>query len=345
VRKIFCIILLIFSSASAFPQAGSGVYQFLNLALDTRSVGFGGMNVSTKDGDINLALNNPALLDSNSHNMLSLNYSNYLADINYGSALYGRSWGKDKKNNWAVGVCYFDYGKTGGYNEWDEYQGDFSMKDIFVNLEYGRSLNKYFSVGAALKPIYSAYERYTSAGIAFDFGGSYHNDSLLLDLGLSVKNIGWQFDGYYAAEDGQHREKLPLNIIFGISKKFKYAPIRLSLTAHNLQRWNLGYERSPAYQKEYQKELNIKWYDMLLRHCIISAEVVPTKNFFLIASFNCRRRAEMGIPDFKSLAGFSFGTGIKIKQVRVGFALTSYQKGNLSYNFNISTNLSEFGVR
>ncbi|MDR3328397.1 MAG: type IX secretion system protein PorQ [Prevotellaceae bacterium] len=342
-RKLFTLLFFVSTLVSLYGQAGKGVYQFLNLPVDARSVGFGGINVSTKDGDINLGLNNPALLDSVGHNMLSLNYSNYLAGINYGSVAYGRTF--KSKNHWAVGISYLDYGKTDSYDETDVYQGDFSMKDIVINLAYNRTLNKYFSAGAIIKPLYSAYERYTSAGIGFDFGLSYHNDSIQLDLGLAVKNAGWQFNGYYSENDKEHREPLPWNILFGISKRFKHAPIRLSLTLHNLQTWNLYYERSSELEKEYQKPLNIKWYDMLFRHTIISAEIIPIKNFFLVVSFNCRRRAEMAVPDFKSLAGFSFGAGIKIRQFNAGFALTSYQKGVLSYNFTVSTNFSEFGLK
>ena len=64
-----------------------------------------------------------------------------------------------------------------------------------------------------------------------------------------------------------------------------------------------------------------------------------------MASYNHRRRAEMHVPDFKSLAGFSFGAGLKIYKFRVDFALTSYQKGATAFQFTLGTGLSEFGVR
>jgi hypothetical protein len=217
--------------------------------------------------------------------------------------------------------------------------GTFTAKDINLNLMYARSLPKGFTIGATMKPIYSAYERYSSTGLAFDLGAHYHNDSLGIDLGLTAKNLGFQFNAY-----GEVREKLPVNLLFGFSVKFKHAPIRLSLTLHNLQRWNLDYERSSLIDLEYNSQNNVKWYDMLLRHAIISAEILPHKNFFFSAAFNCRRRAEMNIPDLKSIAGFSFGAGLKIYKFRAGFALTQFQVGNLTYHFTFSTNLSEFGI-
>ena len=336
-KRNFIIFLVIICSVSAFPQAGKGVYQALSLPMDARTIGLGGTNVSVFDGDLNLAFNNPALLSSLSHNMLTFNFAVYLADINVGSVGYSRSFGKDKENTWAVGVNYFDYGKMLGRDELDNPIGDFTAKDINLNLMYARTLPKGFTVAGNLKPIFSAYERYSSAGIALDLGAHYNNDSLGLSVGLALKNIGFQFNPY-----DEVREKLPFNIIFGISGKFKRAPIRLSLTLHNLQRWDLGYERSYSVDLEYNKPNNVKWYDMLFRHAIISAEVMPHKNFFLSAAFNWRRSIEMQIDGLKSMAGFSFGAGLKVYKFRAGFSLSGWSKGTLTYHATLSTNFSDF---
>jgi len=338
-KRKFAIFLAIICSVAVFSQAGRGVYQTLNLPMDARTIGLGGTNVSVFDGDLNLAFNNPALLSPLSHNMLTLNFAVYLADINVGSVGYSRSFGKNKENTWAVGVNYFDYGKFLGRNEYDQDIGNFTAKDINLNLMYARTLPKGFTVGGILKPIFSSYERYSSAGIALDLGAHYHNDSLGLSVGLALKNIGFQFNPY-----DEVREKLPFNILFGISGKFKRAPIRLSLTLHNLQHWNLGYERSSSVDLEYNKPNNVKWYDMLFRHAIINAEIMPHKNFFLSAAFNWRRCAEMQIDGLKSMAGLSFGAGLKIYKFRAGFSITGWSKGTLTYHTTLSMNLSEFGV-
>ncbi|MDR1543128.1 MAG: type IX secretion system protein PorQ [Prevotellaceae bacterium] len=342
-KRIFLTVTAILLCLSAFSQAGKGVYQFLNLPMDARSVSLGGLNVSVFDGDLNLAINNPALLSLETSNVLTFNYSNYIADINYGSVAYAHYAGKSKKNILGVGVNYFDYGKFDGYDSDDNPTGKFNAKDMMLNLMYARILPKGFSIGTIVKPIYSVYELYTSAGLAFDFGAVYHNDSAMVDVGLAVKNIGFQFDGYYSEEGSQHREKLPINLAFGISKKFKHAPIRVSFTLHNLQTWNLGYERSQQIDFEYNTaDKKVHWADMFFRHTIFALEILPHKSFSLTASFNPRRRAEMNIPDFKTIAGFSFGAMLRIKAFRAGFSLTQYQLGNMSYNFTLSTNFDEF---
>jgi len=269
--------------------------------------------------------------------VLTFNYANFLAAYNVGSVGYSHAFGKNRENIFGIGVNYFDYGTMLGFDEYDNPTSNFTAKDINLNLMYARTLPKGFTVGGILKPIYSAYERYSSSGMALDLGAHYHNDSLGLSVGLTLKNVGVQFDPY-----DKVREKLAPNLLFGFSAKFKHAPIRLSLTLHNLQKWDLGYElASSDYEDNENKK--IKWYNMLFRHMIISAEVMPTKNFFLSAAYNGRRGLEMKIKDVRTIAGFSFGAGLKISMFRVGFSLSQFQKGIMTYHVTLSTNLSEFG--
>ncbi len=312
----------------------------LNLPMDAHSIGLGGTNVAITDGGINLALNNTALLSDKSHNMLTLNYANYLADINLGTIGYSRSWGK---NNFGVAICYMDFGKFQGYNQYDIYQNDFTAKDIVINLLYSRPFGKYFSVGGNLKNIYSAYEKYTSSGMAIDFGASYHNETLMLDMGISIKNIGFQYYGYQSFEGDNRYEPLPLNIIYGISKQLKNAPIRISITLHNLNRFNLNYQTKDLYNKLNPDK--IKWHDMMLRHTIFATEILPHKNFFVSIAFNYRHRAEMTIPAFRSLAGFSLGTGLNIKGFSIKIAMAQLQQGNPTYHFSLSSALGRFGIK
>lgn len=46
-------------------------------------------------------------------------------------------------------------------------------------------------------------ERYSSYGVAMDFGISYDNE--LLSAGLVVKNVGAQIKGYYSTDFGDHK--------------------------------------------------------------------------------------------------------------------------------------------
>lgn len=343
-KKITIFIVAFFCATGAFSQAGRDTYQFLNLPTSSRAAMFGGSNVSVNDGDLNMSFQNPSLMSERTHNMLSFNYMYYIQDVNLASVAYGRSFSKN--DHMLFGIQYVDYGKFLETSPTDQILGTFTAKDFAISVGYARTLPLGFSVGVTCKPVYSVYERYHSFGLAFDIGANYTNDSVGFSCGLALRNVGWQFTGYYSIDGKQHRESLPLDLQIGISQKFKHAPIRLSLTIHNIQHWNLGYERaSSVLAREQLASGDVKWYDMMFRHTIWTVEIVPTKNLYFGVSYNHRRRAEMATKDWKTAAGFSFGAGIKIKMFNVGFTLVPYQVGNLSYHVTVGTALSEFGVR
>ena len=81
---------------------------------------------------------------------------------------------------------------------------------------------------------------------------------------------------------------------------------------------------------------------MVFRHAVFGVEFVPSNNFYLALGYNHRRHQEMVVSGFKSMAGFSFGGGVKLYKFHVGFGMTQYQVGNYAYQFSISTALDEF---
>ncbi|HEY6914072.1 MAG TPA: type IX secretion system protein PorQ [Paludibacter sp.] len=347
-KRVFTLLLIIASSVITFAQAGHGVYQFLDLPVSSRLAALGGTNISLRDNDLNFAFGNPALLTAETNNVVGLSMANYLADIKFGSAVYGRTIGE--KNYFGIGIQYIDYGMFQETTELNEFTGQtFTAKDMALNIMYARPMTDKVSVGATLKPVYSVYERYTSYGLAMDAGVSYNDPANLFSAGLVFRNIGTQFKGYYSDETGQHFEPIPFNIQLGASKKFAHAPLRLSLTLHNLQRWDLNYQSTNQPSTSITSSnttpsttSNIRFIDMAFRHTIFGVEFVPSKNFYLSMGYNHRRHAEMTVSGFKSMAGFSFGGGIKIYKFHVGFGTTQFLAGNSSYQFSISTALNEF---
>jgi hypothetical protein len=336
IKKSVLLILVIFFSLSLKSQSGIGVYKFTDLPTSSRLAAFGGTNISLVDNDINFAFQNPAMLSKETSKTIALNMANYLADIKFGSAIY--SWTIGKNNYLGVGIQYVDYGKFEERSDVDEYLGEFTAKDMSLHLIYARPLTKNITVGGTLKPIYSAYERYTSFGFALDAGITYKDPKNLFSAGFVIRNVGTQFKGYYSDENGQHYESLPLNIQAGISKKLEHAPFRFSLNLHNLQTWNLNY----ISDVQTDEVSDISFFDMAARHAILGMEFLPSKNFYLLASYNYRRQQEMKMNGFKTMAGFSFGGGIKLYKFQVGFGMSQFQVGNYSYLFSISTSLNEF---
>lgn len=340
-KRLVLFFLFIFNLISLFPQTGRGVYRFLDLPVSSRMAAIGGMNVSLRDNDVNFAFMNPALLTGETHGVIGLNMANYLADIKFGSAVYGHNFGEN--NFTSFGVQYVDLGKFEGYDELGNFTEDFTAKDIALYMSYARRLDDYFTVGATFKPIFSSYERYSSFGIAFDAGINYSRD--LFSAGLVFRNMGAQLKAYYPDEQGQHREPLPFDIQLGVSKKFAHAPIRISGTLNNLNRWNVaGYQtdKTTTNLDGTTEEKKVKPVDMAFRHLVLGVELVPSDNFYIALGYNHRRNQEMTMEGFKSLAGFSAGAGLKLYKFHVGFGLTQFQVGNFAYQFSFSTDLNDF---
>ena len=332
-RHIYALLLCLMITLPLSAQikgAGSGVFHFLNLPASSRLNALGGENVSISDDDISMAFINPALLTAHTDKVLQLNYAYYLAGTMFGSAMYGHNY---RDNYFGAAVHYLDYGKMSYADENGNLLGTtFTAKDICVNLMYARQLGPLFRVGATLKPIFSVYEQYTSFAMGADIGGHFQTADSTFQMGLALRNVGWQLKSFYEEDFGQHTEMLPLNLELGLSYRLAHAPLRFSLTVHNLQHWDIA----PASEE-------VKWHDMLFRHTIWAVDIVPKSNkFYLTVSYNHRRQAEMNLTEVRSLAGFAFGAGIKIYKFRLGFAMSQYTKSNFTYQVSLSTDINSF---
>ena len=333
-RRYFYILLTLFVAilpvSAQIKGAGSSVFHFLNLPASARLNALGGENVSISDDDISMAFMNPALLTAHTDKVLQLNYAYYLAGTMFGSVMYGHNY---KENYFAAGVHYLDYGQMAYADEFGNLLGTtFTAKDICVNLMYARQLGPQFRVGATLKPIFSVYEQYNSFALGADIGGHFQTEDSTFQMGLALRNIGWQLKSFYEEDYGQHTEMLPLNLELGLNYRLAHAPLRFSLTIHNMQHWNIA----PAGEE-------VKWFDMLFRHTIWAVDIVPrSEKFYLTVSYNHRRQAEMNITNVRSMAGLGLGLGLKIYKFRLGFAMSQYTKSNFTYQVSLSTDINSF---
>ncbi|MBQ4018446.1 MAG: type IX secretion system protein PorQ, partial [Paludibacteraceae bacterium] len=349
--------VLCLPAAAQVSSAGRSVFSFMSLPASSRLNALGGSNVSLSDGDISMGMCNPALLHENSHMVLQLNYSYYLPGTMFGSALYGHNFGRskienyesdgepDKPNYFAVGLHYLDYGRMQyADKEGNLSGGSFGARDILIDVMYARQLHPCWKIGVTLKPVYSIYESYSSFAIGVDVGAHYRTPDSTFQMGLVLQNIGWQLKGFYSDEGGSNHEMLPLNLQLGLSYRVKHAPLRFHLQIHNMQTWYLNYEWTSLDKSPTTGDIiphDIPWYDMMFRHTIWAIEVVPkSEKFYIALSYNHRRRAELNLTDQRSLAGFALGAGVKIKQARVGFAVSQLTKANFSYQLGLTLDIN-----
>lgn len=343
--KYLLIVFLIIISLPVFSQnGGDNTYEFLNVPVSARVGALGGTAIAIKDGDANLALNNPSLLSPDMHSTVSLTYLNYFADINYGFVSYTSDF--NRLGTFSAGLKYISYGKFTETDEGGNELGEFSAGEYAFVLGWGKSIDTSFSVGANLKPIYSNLYTYNSFGLATDVSATYQFHKRQITTALVVKNIGSQITTY--VENGE-REPLPFEVQFGISKKLKHVPLRLSLTLNNLENWNLAYNDS-TYLTNSNKNLTDEEKDERnksslfkesLRHITLGAEIIPSKNFNLRFGFNFKRRSELAVEEKPGLVGFSWGLGFRLNRFQINYGSARYHLAGSSNHITISTNISQ----
>lgn len=314
---------------------GKGTYQFLNITSSARQVALGGNVISIKDDDLNFAKWNPALINASMDNMLALNFVNYFADIKYGSISYAYSL--DSTSAFASNVTYIDYGKfiksTNG-----EKEGVFSANEISINIGYSMQIDSLWALGTNIKVINSVLDIWNSYGVAFDLGTTYYIPKMNMMLAMVIRNMGVQLKSY----SGLQKEKLPMNIQLGVSKRLDHLPLTWTISLENLQQWNISYS-NPSFSTtgsngEKTKE-KISFIQNTMRHIVIGAELSPHKNIDVRFGYNFRRAAEMKIYNYKYFSGFSFGLGLKIKRIRVAYGMAIYNPAGSSNNFSLITSI------
>ncbi len=341
IRKSSLILIFIFLSILSIAQiGGTHTYSFLDLVNSARVASMGGNINAINDNDLNLVCHNPALLTSEMNQNLVLNYVNYFTDVNYGYVSYAREY--KNYGMFAAGIQYINYGKFIEADDKGLITGEFKASEYAIHLIYSRPIDSLFSFGVNLKPIISTLEKYTSIGIAADFGVLFTNGDKLFSAALVVKNLGLQLSGYTS-----ERESLPLNIQIGISQKLRHAPLRFSIIADHLETPDLTYnkpeeETDPVFDDDDSESDIDRIADQIMRHIIIGAEFSPIDNFYIRAGYNYRKRQEMIIDSKTGMVGFSWGFGVKISRFHISYGRATYHLAGSSDHFSVSTDLSHF---
>jgi hypothetical protein len=337
-----CFVTLFLSISYLYSQTGgSHTYDFLNLTNSARVASLGGKNISLNDNDLNLSYHNPSLLNNEQNGNLVMNYVSYFSSINYGYASYATKG--PKNGSLAIGLHYVDYGQFDAADKLGNLTGSkFYGADYALNIIYSHAIDSSFRWGVNLKPLYSSLEHYNSFGIASDFGITYTADQGLLSSAFVIKNLGFQISSY----TGNDRESIPFELQLGVSKKFQFAPFRISFTAHNLQKYNMLYDKESNAATENMGITNnqsesSKFADNLFRHIVIGIEFIPTKSFYVAISYDHKKRKEMALEEYGNNVGFSYGFGLKLKKFSLAYGYSVLHAAGGSNHFSFMLNISK----
>lgn len=334
---------LIFCGFLAHGQIGGRhTYQVLNFNNSARVEALGGYLLGVKDDDANLGQVNPALLNPEMHGQLNLNYINYFADANFGYSSFTKHFANVGTFNAAI--LYADYGRF-QYAEIDGSRSGatFGARDLVMSVGFGRPLSNKFSVGGQFKAIGSFLESYNSFGVAMDFGASYIDTASNFGAGLIIKNAGLQLKSYTSGS----REKSPLNIAVGVTKRLAHAPFRFSLTYDNIQKWNLIYfdaDNSTTIDQLTGETIELRPPGMVKKfmyHLTIGTELLLGKNFHVRFGYNHMQRQTLKVVAHSGMTGFSLGVGLKVKSIHFSYALAKYHISGTSNQITISKKIGK----
>ncbi|MCH2489147.1 MAG: type IX secretion system protein PorQ [Flavobacteriales bacterium] len=334
----FLLLIASLIATSAFAQIGGrSTYQFLNLVNNPRQAALGGKIVTNYDYDPIQGLFNPASINPAMDNQLSVNYSNYLGDVNYGTVAYAYLWDR-RTQVLHTGVTYINYGKFDGYDEQGNATNTFSGGEVALSLGHARNIAfTNFHLGANVKFISSKLEQYSSFGVALDLGVMYVYEAWDLHVTAVGRNIGTQITPY-----NEIYEPLPFELILGVSQTLENIPIRWHFTLENMQRWKLAFANPNRDENDLEGNTTsekINFFDHAFRHMIVGIELFPESGFNIRLGYNLRRAEELRILEQRAFAGLSAGFSIKLNKLRLSYSYARFSSAASSSYFGLNIDL------
>jgi hypothetical protein len=336
-KKLLFFSFFLVCTVSHSQIGGKYIYQFLNLVTSPRQAALGGKVITIYDDDVNQVNFNPATLNAEMDNHLALNYGSYYKEVTYGTASYAYTYDRHLQT-FQAGVNYVNYGNFEGYDENGQPTSEFTGSEIALSLGYAYNIpNTTIHLGANAKLISSTLESYSSLGGAIDLGALFIDERNDVNWGLAIRNIGTQFTTYSGTP-----EKLPLEIIAGVSQELDNVPIRWHLTLENLQQWNIAFSNPIREQSSIDgssTEEKVSVINNALRHVIVGVELFPKKAFNLRLGYNFRRAEELRLEEQRNFSGISVGFGLKMNKLKFNYSYSRYTLAGNTSLFGLTINL------
>lgn len=300
---------------NVFAQSEIPAFDFLRVETGAKASSLAGA-FDTYTDDPNAMFYNPGSLSTITNNKVSAGFGKYLLDMNFGTLAYAQKY---KDIGWfGIGVKYFDYGSFDRADESGTPTGEtFNANDLMVSVGYGNYIYEKINYGITVKYIYSGIAEYKSSALAMDFGMQYHMPESQLSLSFGVLNLGAQLSSYIST-----KEKLPLDIRVGVSKRLEHTPVRLNVTFAKL---NESREKLVQHFKAFS----------------IGAEFIFSDYVSARLGYDNESRQDMKLGTSLGISGFSTGLGIRFAEKYVfDYSLNSLGKVgsthrvNLGYIFN-----------
>jgi len=217
--------------ALTFPifsqSVGTTIFEFLKTPYSARGAAMANNLVAIK-GDVDAIFYNPAALSGIAENRWTISYVDHLLDLQGGQLAYTRP---TKFGNVGLGLLYFNYGDFQETDQFGEETGrNFGASEFALATSLSNTLGQGFDYGINLKYIYSSLDTYNASGLAFDGGIIYTSERFTdFQVGISVSNVGFILSDYTST-----KEKMPLFLRLGFSKRLEHLPLLFSASLNDM---------------------------------------------------------------------------------------------------------------
>ncbi|MFH0990493.1 MAG: type IX secretion system protein PorQ [bacterium] len=301
-------ILVIFVCSQALYAEERPSYLFLRTDVGARVAGLNGSFVSMTNDPL-VIFYNPAALTTLTQQRISLGFERHLLDVNGGHLAYAREY--EGLGYFGAGIHFIDYGSFTETDESMNTLGTFAARDLAISAGYGTTIDEATSIGVGLKFIYSSLASYTSSALAMDVGVLYQIPAENITLGASILNLGTQLSSF-----GMTKERLPLDVKIGVTKRPQHLPVLLNLNFHRLNETN-------------EKLLN------RFSAFSIGAEFLMSESVRFRFGYNNQLRKDLKLGSGAGFAGMSLGGGIVWKDYVIDYAFNSYGKIGALHRFSL----------
>ena len=342
-------LALLLAGARTHTQAqitgGQYAFRFLSLSPSARITSLGGAQIAVRDDDVAFALANPAALNPSMDGKLSFQHNFFLSDIQHGYASYAQHLAKLGLTVHG-GLQYMGYGELKQADEFGNILGEIKASESAFTLGAGKMLSERLTLGLNFRFAVSTLDVYQSSALLADAGLMYTDTARRFTAALVIRNYGAPL----ATHNGR-REALPNDIQIGFSKRLKYLPFRFSVIAHHLHQWNIRYDDPNAaddeallFGEDSNPDAGSPFLDNLFRHLIFNGEFLfgAHENFRIRLGYNHLRKSELSVRNYRSLAGFSAGVGLKVSRFRIDAGYGAYHLAGGVFHLGIGTNLKDF---
>ncbi len=317
---------------------GSTTYQFLNTPHNAKTAALGGVIVSYRDSDPGMVAYNPAALNEKMLNQIQFSESFYAPGVKYSSLNYVTA-GSDKSKLWSFGIQNLSYEGMDLRDESGFKTGQFFANETALYATRAHTIGNY-TIGLTGKYAQSFIGRFVSLSLLGDLGILYSHPSKDLNFGFSFKNIGWQVKSYSGL-----KEPLPFQVNAGITFKPEHMPLKMSITAHNLQRFNTVYlDPTPVCVGFACDTMIVPTSNVgqrILRHFNFAGDLKFSKNIHFRIAYSFQRRRELKLAKSGG-AGFSLGCLVRIRNFDVEYGKIYYQFAGRPAYISITTNTDRF---